>query len=73
MHEKSKVPTALLLERPLVMSSMLLDAYPCLRRSRVHSMVSGVSTARPRLCQTFDASSRATNKVGGGGPTRRNV
>lgn len=36
----SQVPTALLLERPLVMSSTLLDAYPCLRKSRVHSMVS---------------------------------
>ncbi|CBN77820.1 conserved unknown protein [Ectocarpus siliculosus] len=35
----STVPTALLLERPLVMSSTLLDAYPCLRKSRVHSMV----------------------------------
>lgn len=35
-----QVPTALLLERPLVMSSVLLDAYPCLRKARVHSMVS---------------------------------
>lgn len=35
-----QVPTALLLERPLVMSSTLLGAYPCLRKSRVHSMVS---------------------------------
>lgn len=35
-----QVPTALLLERPLVMSSSLLEAYPCLQKSRVHSMVS---------------------------------
>lgn len=38
---RQQVPTALLLERPLVMSSTLLDAYPCLRKSRVHSLVSG--------------------------------
>lgn len=38
---RTQVPTALLLERPLVMSSTLLDAYPCLRKSRVHSLVSG--------------------------------
>lgn len=35
-----QVPTALLLERPLVMSSTLLDAYPCLRKSPIHSTVS---------------------------------
>lgn len=38
---RTQVPTALLLERPLVMSSTLLDAYPCLRKSRVHSLVGG--------------------------------
>lgn len=34
-----QVPTAMLLERPLVMSASLLDAYPCLRKSRIHDMV----------------------------------
>lgn len=34
-----QVPTAVLLERPLVMSASLLDAYPCLRKSRIHDMV----------------------------------
>lgn len=34
-----QVPTALLLERPLVMSSKLLHAYPCLKEARVHKMV----------------------------------
>lgn len=34
-----QVPTAFLLERPLVMASSLLDAYPCLRNARLHSMV----------------------------------
>ncbi|CAM9347711.1 unnamed protein product [Laminaria digitata] len=46
----STVPTALLLERPLVMSSTLLDAYPCLRKSRVHSLV-----ANDDLCLSLEA------------------
>ncbi|CAM9971551.1 unnamed protein product [Ascophyllum nodosum] len=46
----SSVPTALLLERPLVMSSALLDAYPCLKNSRVHSMV-----ANDDLCLNLQA------------------
>lgn len=47
-----QVPTALLLERPLVMSSVLLDAYPCLRKSRVHGMV---GAPRQRLLSSLAA------------------